>query len=110
MILFSNRFSLPWLVFLLCARSLSLAFSQPSSHTLSKTVPMLLEPRKTLPSPSLSQKIRNLTHFFFPAIYRSLANPIPDYYAEKVGSLKDYRHWLRDQRTFMRKVLHENQE
>ncbi|GAA5931619.1 Pam17p [Sporobolomyces koalae] len=33
----------------------------------------------------------------------SVANPIPDYYAEKVGSLKDYRHWLRDQRTFMRK-------
>ncbi|GAA5904092.1 Pam17p [Sporobolomyces salmoneus] len=34
----------------------------------------------------------------------SVANPIPDYYAEKVGSLKDYRHWLRDQRTFMRKT------
>ncbi|GAA5996279.1 hypothetical protein JCM5350_005964 [Sporobolomyces pararoseus] len=34
----------------------------------------------------------------------SVANPIPDYYAEKVGSLKDYRSWLRSQNTFMRKT------
>ncbi|GAA5853876.1 hypothetical protein JCM3766R1_006056 [Sporobolomyces carnicolor] len=34
----------------------------------------------------------------------SVANPIPDYYAEKVGSLHDYRSWLRAQRTFMRKT------
>ncbi|GAA6011610.1 hypothetical protein JCM11491_004704 [Sporobolomyces phaffii] len=40
----------------------------------------------------------------------SVSNPIPDYYAEKVGSLKDYRHWLRDQRTFMRKSAFKTEE
>ncbi|GAA5822918.1 hypothetical protein JCM5353_007897 [Sporobolomyces roseus] len=40
----------------------------------------------------------------------SVANPIPDYYAEKVGSLTQYRHWLRDQRTFMRKSEYKTQE
>ncbi|KAF2094121.1 Pam17-domain-containing protein [Rhizodiscina lignyota] len=30
----------------------------------------------------------------------SLNNPIPDYYGEKIGSVKDYRTWLRDQRAF----------
>jgi hypothetical protein len=28
---------------------------------------------------------------------QSVQNPTPDYYAEKVGSIKDYRQWLRDQ-------------
>ncbi|KAK3648487.1 TIM23 complex component [Elasticomyces elasticus] len=27
-------------------------------------------------------------------------NPIPDYYGEKVASVKDYRRWLKDQRAF----------
>ncbi|RMX79406.1 hypothetical protein D0869_08336 [Hortaea werneckii] len=27
-------------------------------------------------------------------------NPIPDYYGEKIGSVKDYRRWLKDQRAF----------
>ncbi|GAA6060954.1 hypothetical protein JCM10212_006536 [Sporobolomyces blumeae] len=40
----------------------------------------------------------------------SVANPIPDYYAEKVGSLTQYRHWLRDQRTFMRKSAFKTEE
>ncbi|KAH9818574.1 presequence translocated-associated motor subunit PAM17 like protein [Teratosphaeria destructans] len=30
-------------------------------------------------------------------------NPIPDYYGEKIGSVKDYRRWLKDQRAFNRK-------
>ena len=30
-------------------------------------------------------------------------NPIPDYYGEKVASVKDYRRWLKDQRAFNRK-------
>ncbi|GAA5956513.1 hypothetical protein JCM21900_000597 [Sporobolomyces salmonicolor] len=34
----------------------------------------------------------------------SVSNPPPDYYAEKVGSLTGYRHWLRDQNVFMRKA------
>ncbi|KAF8472837.1 mitochondrial import protein Pam17-domain-containing protein [Kalaharituber pfeilii] len=33
----------------------------------------------------------------------SFANPVPDYYGEKVGSLKEYRQWLRDQRIYNRK-------
>lgn len=35
---------------------------------------------------------------------QTLANPVPDYYGEKIGSLKDYRRWLRDGRAFRRKV------
>ncbi|GJN88310.1 hypothetical protein Rhopal_001275-T1 [Rhodotorula paludigena] len=35
---------------------------------------------------------------------QSAANPSPDYYAEKVGSLRQYRTWLRDQATFRRKA------
>jgi hypothetical protein len=30
-------------------------------------------------------------------------NPIPDYYGEKIASVKDYRRWLKDQRVFNRK-------
>lgn len=30
----------------------------------------------------------------------SLSNPIPDYYGEKIASVKDYRRWLKDQRAF----------
>ena len=26
--------------------------------------------------------------------------PVPDYYGEKIGSVKDYRRWLKDQRAF----------
>ncbi|KAF8428100.1 mitochondrial import protein Pam17, partial [Tirmania nivea] len=33
----------------------------------------------------------------------SFSNPVPDYYGEKVGSLKEYRQWLRDQRIYNRK-------
>ncbi|KAK3677741.1 TIM23 complex component [Recurvomyces mirabilis] len=27
-------------------------------------------------------------------------NPIPDYYGEKIASVKDYRRWMKDQRAF----------
>jgi import inner membrane translocase subunit TIM23 len=30
----------------------------------------------------------------------SLSNPVPDYYGEKIGSVSDYRRWLKDQRAF----------
>ncbi|KAI9701396.1 MAG: TIM23 complex component [Bogoriella megaspora] len=30
----------------------------------------------------------------------SVQNPVPDYYGEKIGSVKDYRRWLKDQRAF----------
>ncbi|KAF2861105.1 mitochondrial import protein Pam17, partial [Piedraia hortae CBS 480.64] len=32
-------------------------------------------------------------------------NPIPDYYGEKIGSVGEYRRWLKDQRAFTRKKL-----
>jgi mitochondrial import inner membrane translocase subunit TIM23 len=33
----------------------------------------------------------------------SANNPVPDYYGEKVGSVRGYRRWLKDQRAFNRK-------
>ena len=30
----------------------------------------------------------------------SIQNPVPDYYGEKIGSVADYRRWLKDQRAF----------
>ncbi|KAL6450616.1 PAM17 Presequence translocated-associated motor subunit PAM17 [Candida maltosa Xu316] len=34
---------------------------------------------------------------------QSFSNPIPDYYGEKIYSLKDYKQWLRDCNAFKRK-------
>lgn len=34
---------------------------------------------------------------------QTFANPVPDYYGEKIGSLKDYKRWLRDGRAYRRK-------
>ncbi|KAI0784415.1 mitochondrial import protein Pam17-domain-containing protein [Abortiporus biennis] len=36
---------------------------------------------------------------------QSATNPVPDYYGEKIGSLHDYRQWLRDQAKFRRKAF-----
>ncbi|KAG9243128.1 mitochondrial import protein Pam17-domain-containing protein [Calycina marina] len=33
----------------------------------------------------------------------SVANPVPDYYGEKIASVAGYRQWLKDQRTFNKK-------
>ncbi|EYE93732.1 presequence translocated-associated motor subunit PAM17 [Aspergillus ruber CBS 135680] len=33
----------------------------------------------------------------------SIANPVPDYYGEKIGSVQGYRSWLKDQRAYNRK-------
>lgn len=35
---------------------------------------------------------------------QSVNNPVPDYYGEKIGSLKDYRQWLRDCNEYRRKA------
>ncbi|KAI6109622.1 mitochondrial import protein Pam17 [Pisolithus sp. B1] len=35
---------------------------------------------------------------------QSATNPVPDYHGEKVGSLHQYRQWLRDQAKFRRKA------
>lgn len=34
---------------------------------------------------------------------QSFSNPVPDYYGEKIYSLKDYKQWLRDCNAFKRK-------
>ncbi|RXW14367.1 hypothetical protein EST38_g11487 [Candolleomyces aberdarensis] len=31
--------------------------------------------------------------------------PVPDYYGERIGSLHQYRQWLRDQNKYRRKVV-----
>lgn len=33
----------------------------------------------------------------------SMANPVPDYYGEKISSVQSYRQWLKDQRAFNKK-------
>ncbi|CAG7849967.1 Presequence translocated-associated motor subunit PAM17, mitochondrial Flags: Precursor [Serendipita indica DSM 11827] len=35
---------------------------------------------------------------------QSTSNPVPDFYGEKIGSMKDYRQWLRDQARYRRKA------
>ena len=30
-------------------------------------------------------------------------NPVPDYYGEKISSVRAYRQWLKDQRAFRKK-------
>ncbi|KAJ7137909.1 mitochondrial import protein Pam17 [Mycena epipterygia] len=39
------------------------------------------------------------------AALQSATNPVPDYYGEKIGSLQQYRQWLRDQAKYRRKAL-----
>jgi len=34
---------------------------------------------------------------------QSATNPVPDFYGEKIGSLHQYRQWLRDQARYKRK-------
>ncbi|SCU96182.1 LAFA_0G04786g1_1 [Lachancea sp. 'fantastica'] len=35
---------------------------------------------------------------------QSFSNPVPDYYGEKIGSVGEYRQWLRDCHAFRRKA------
>ncbi|KAL8731527.1 MAG: hypothetical protein Q9166_003373 [cf. Caloplaca sp. 2 TL-2023] len=35
----------------------------------------------------------------------SYSNPLPDYYGEKIGSVRDFRTWMRDQRAYNRKRM-----
>jgi len=57
---------------------------------------------------SMSRMITEKEKEFFARIkkYRvdpttsSLNNPVPDFYGEKIGSVMDYRRWLKDQRAF----------
>lgn len=35
---------------------------------------------------------------------QSFSNPVPDYYGEKIGSIKEYRQWLRDCHSYATKA------
>lgn len=39
-----------------------------------------------------------------PSRHNVNTNPLPDYYGEKIGSMNDYRQWLREVRLFERKA------
>jgi import inner membrane translocase subunit TIM23 len=34
---------------------------------------------------------------------QSYSNPVPDYYGEKIGSVKEFRNWMKDQRAYNKK-------
>ncbi|KAJ1026182.1 hypothetical protein NDA18_003841 [Ustilago nuda] len=61
-----------------------------------------------------AKQIAQKDHDFYEHIKRnrvdptrqSVQNPVPDYYGEKIGSIKQYRQWLRDQAAFRRKAAH----
>ncbi|KAH8099577.1 mitochondrial import protein Pam17 [Cristinia sonorae] len=36
---------------------------------------------------------------------QSATNPVPDYYGEKIGSISEYRQWLRDQAKYKKKAF-----
>lgn len=38
------------------------------------------------------------------ASLQSATAPVPDYYGEKIGSLRQYKQWLRDQAKYKRKA------
>ncbi|TRM64393.1 mitochondrial import protein Pam17-domain-containing protein [Schizophyllum amplum] len=40
-----------------------------------------------------------------PAELQSPTKPVPDYYGEKIGSLHEYRQWLRDQTKYRKRAL-----
>ncbi|KAJ5887632.1 Presequence translocated-associated motor subunit pam17 mitochondrial [Penicillium taxi] len=61
--------------------------------------------RKFLPSVAVKEKefFDRIRRFRVDPSTASLSNPIPDYYGEKIGSVGDYRRWLKDQRAYNRK-------
>ncbi|CAM9018013.1 unnamed protein product [Wickerhamomyces anomalus] len=36
--------------------------------------------------------------------FQSFSNPVPDYYGEKINSIKQYKQWLRDNNAYKRKT------
>ncbi len=34
---------------------------------------------------------------------QSFSNPVPDYYGEKIGSVSEFRNWMKDQRAYNKK-------
>ncbi|QPG76849.1 hypothetical protein FOA43_004243 [Brettanomyces nanus] len=48
--------------------------------------------------------LRHIGKMRVDASRQSMNNPVPDYYGEKISSLKDYRQWLRDCNEYRRKA------
>ncbi|CDK24381.1 unnamed protein product [Kuraishia capsulata CBS 1993] len=62
--------------------------------------------RKVLPDYATRQRqfLKRIIKNRVDAARQSMSNPVPDYYGEKIGSLADYRQWLRDCNTYRRKA------
>ncbi|KAG7698252.1 hypothetical protein KL930_001913 [Ogataea haglerorum] len=65
-----------------------------------------LKNRKLMDSFRIKQKLflKHIIKRRVDASRQSMNNPVPDYYGEKIGSLKDYRQWLRDCNEYRRKA------
>ncbi|EJD53121.1 mitochondrial import protein Pam17 [Auricularia subglabra TFB-10046 SS5] len=49
---------------------------------------------------------RRIVKYRVPPELTPANNPrLPDFYGEKIGSMRDYRHWLRDQSKYKRKAI-----
>lgn len=48
--------------------------------------------------------LRKISENRVDASSQSFSNPVPDYYGEKIGSIKEYRQWLRDCHAYRRKA------
>jgi import inner membrane translocase subunit TIM23 len=62
--------------------------------------------RNLMKTYSIKQKLflKHVAKMRVDASRQSMNNPVPDYYGEKIGSLKDYRQWLRDCNEYRRKA------
>lgn len=62
--------------------------------------------RSAMGSYRIKQKLflKHIAKMRVDASRQSMNNPVPDYYGENIGSLKDYRQWLRDCNEYRRKA------
>lgn len=62
--------------------------------------------KKKLPGFGIKNKefLKRIVENRVDASSQSFSNPVPDYYGEKIGSLKEYRQWLRDCHAYRRKA------
>lgn len=62
--------------------------------------------RSKMPAFNVKQKLflKHIQKMRVDASRQSMNNPVPDYYGEKIGSLKEYRQWLRDCNEYRRKA------
>lgn len=50
------------------------------------------------------QFLRRIKHYRVDPSSQSFSNPVPDYYGERINSLKAYKQWLRDCNAYRRKA------